>query len=68
MKKLAFAAPWIFTLIWSSGFVVAKYGFEDSDSLYFLALRLLLAAVILFLLSIVPIIAYLNQQFKEDAR
>ena len=25
-------------------------------------------AVILFLLSIVPIIAYLNQQFKEDAR
>jgi multiple sugar transport system permease protein/raffinose/stachyose/melibiose transport system permease protein len=25
-------------------------------------------AVILFLLSIVPIITYLNQQFKEDAR
>lgn len=52
MKKLALAAPWVFTLIWSSGFAVAKYGFEDCDSLYFLALRLLLAAVILFLLSV----------------
>lgn len=53
MKKLAIAAPWIFTLIWSSGFVVAKYGFEDSDSLFFLALRLLLAGAILFILTLV---------------
>lgn len=52
MKKLALAAPWIFTIIWSSGFVVAKYGFEDSDSLFFLALRLLFAAAILFILTI----------------
>ncbi|MEY4291380.1 MAG: hypothetical protein RL130_1322 [Actinomycetota bacterium] len=52
MKKLASAAPWIFTIIWSSGFVVAKYAFTDGDSLYFLALRLLLAAVILFLLTL----------------
>lgn len=52
MKKLVGAAPWIFIVIWSSGFVVAKYGFEDADSLYFLALRLLLAAGILFLLTL----------------
>ncbi len=52
MKKLASAAPWIFTIIWSSGFVVAKYAFTDGDSLYFLALRLLLAAAILFLLTL----------------
>ena len=51
MKKLVGAAPWIFILIWSSGFVVAKYGFEDADSLFFLAIRLLLAAVILFVLT-----------------
>jgi len=53
MKKLIGAAPWIFIVIWSSGFVVAKYGFEDADSLFFLAIRLLLAAAILFLLTLV---------------
>jgi drug/metabolite transporter (DMT)-like permease len=52
MKRVAVAAPWIFTIIWSSGFVVAKYAFADGDSLYFLAIRLLLAAVILFLLTV----------------
>ena len=52
MKNLARVAPWIFTIIWSSGFVVAKFGFEDSDSLYFLALRLLFASVILFFITL----------------
>jgi len=52
MKKLIGAAPWIFIVIWSSGFVVAKYGFEDADSLFFLAIRLLLAAAILLLLTL----------------
>jgi drug/metabolite transporter (DMT)-like permease len=52
MKKLVGAAPWIFIVIWSSGFVVAKYGFEDADSLFFLAIRLLLAAAILLLLTL----------------
>lgn len=51
MKRLIGAAPWFFIIIWSSGFVVAKYAFADADSLYFLALRLLLAAGILFLLT-----------------
>lgn len=51
MKRLIGAAPWFFIIIWSSGFVVAKYAFADADSLYFLALRLLLAGGILFLLT-----------------
>jgi drug/metabolite transporter (DMT)-like permease len=51
MKKLVGAAPWIFIVIWSSGFVVAKYAFADADALFFLAIRLLLAALILFLLT-----------------
>ena len=53
MKRATLVAPWIFTLIWSSGFVVAKYAFADGDSLYFLALRLLIAAAILFLLTLI---------------
>jgi drug/metabolite transporter (DMT)-like permease len=51
MKRLSAVAPWFFILIWSSGFVVAKYAFADADSLFFLAIRLLLAAAILFLLT-----------------
>ena len=51
MKKFIGVAPWIFIVIWSSGFVVAKYGFRDADSLYFLAIRLILAAIILLVLT-----------------
>jgi len=53
VKRATIVAPWIFTLIWSSGFVVAKYAFADGDSLYFLALRLLIAAAILFFLTLI---------------
>jgi drug/metabolite transporter (DMT)-like permease len=52
MKRIVAAAPWVFIVIWSSGFVVAKYGFSGADSLYFLAIRLLLATAILFILTI----------------
>jgi drug/metabolite transporter (DMT)-like permease len=52
VKRVVTAAPWIFIVIWSSGFVVAKYAFPSGDALYFLAIRLILATVILFLLSI----------------
>lgn len=51
MKKLTGVAPWFFIVIWSSGFVVAKYAFSDADALFFLAIRLLLATAILFLLT-----------------
>lgn len=52
MKRLVTAAPWIFIVIWSSGFVVAKFAFADADALYFLAIRLILAALILFILTL----------------
>ena len=53
MKRLISAAPWIFIVIWSSGFVVAKFAFADADALYFLAIRLILASLILFILTLV---------------
>lgn len=52
MKRISAAAPWFFIVIWSSGFVVAKYAFSGADSLYFLAIRLLLATAILLLLTL----------------
>jgi drug/metabolite transporter (DMT)-like permease len=52
VKRLVSAAPWIFIVIWSSGFVVAKFAFADADALYFLAIRLILASLILFILTL----------------
>ena len=53
VKRAISIAPWLFIVIWSSGFVVAKYALESADSLFFLAIRLLLATAILFLLTLV---------------
>ena len=53
MKRLISVAPWFFIIIWSSGFVVARYAFKDADALYFLAIRLLLATAILFSITVV---------------
>jgi drug/metabolite transporter (DMT)-like permease len=47
VQRLVRTAPWIFVLIWSSGFIVAKYAFRNSDVIFFLAIRLSLASVIL---------------------
>jgi drug/metabolite transporter (DMT)-like permease len=44
--------PWVFVLIWSSGFVVAKYAFEYSDVLFFLGVRLLIAGCLLLLITV----------------
>ena len=44
--------PWVFVLIWSSGFVVAKYAFEYSDVLFFLCVRLRIAGGILLLITV----------------
>ena len=41
-------APFIFVLLWSTGFVGAKYGLPFADPFIFLALRLFLAALFLF--------------------
>jgi len=53
MRRLVALAPWIFVLIWSSGFVVAKYAFSSGDPIYFLAIRLIAAALILFAIALV---------------
>lgn len=47
MVRLERLAPWLFVLIWSSGFVVAKYAFLNSDVIFFLSLRLLMAGALL---------------------
>jgi drug/metabolite transporter (DMT)-like permease len=52
VKVLERWTPWVFVLIWSSGFVVAKYAFEYSDVIYFLGIRLLIAGGILLLITL----------------
>ena len=52
MKRLISVAPWFFIVIWSSGFVVAKFAFRGADALFFLSIRLILAAAILFLITV----------------
>lgn len=54
MKYLERIAPWIFVLVWSSGFIVAKYVFQETDVLFFLSLRLLIAA---FCMAVITLIA-----------
>ncbi len=51
MKILERFAPGIFVIIWSSGFVVAKYAFRNSDVIFFLSIRLIIAAAILALIT-----------------
>ncbi len=51
MKRLELLAPWFFVLIWSSGFIVAKYVFPQTDVIYFLALRLIIAALVMALIT-----------------
>jgi drug/metabolite transporter (DMT)-like permease len=53
VNRLERWTPWVFVLIWSSGFVVAKYAFEYSDVLFFLGIRLLIAGGILLLITLV---------------
>ena len=53
MKRLIGIAPWFFVFIWASGFVVAKYAFANSDVIFFLAVRLFIAAVLLALITLV---------------
>ena len=52
MNRLERWTPWVFVLIWSSGFVVAKYAFKYSDVIFFLGVRLLIAGGILALITV----------------
>lgn len=51
MKTLERYAPWVFVIIWSSGFIVAKYAFKSSDVIFFLSIRLLIASAILAVIT-----------------
>lgn len=48
--KLQSFAPFLFVLLWSTGFVGAKYGLPYADPFIFLSLRVLVAAGLLFVL------------------
>ncbi len=48
--KLQRFAPLLFVLLWSTGFVGAKYGLPYADPFIFLSIRVLIAALLLFLL------------------
>ena len=49
--KLGKFAPFLFVLLWSTGFVGAKYGLPFADPFIFLAIRVLIAALLLFLIA-----------------
>jgi len=51
MKILERYAPGIFVIMWASGFVVAKYAFRNSDVIFFLSIRLFIAAAILAVIT-----------------
>lgn len=46
-------APAVFVLLWSTGFIVARYGTNDAGPLTFLAIRVAIAAGVLLVLSAV---------------
>lgn len=49
--RLAKAAPALFVALWSTGFIVARYGTKDAGPLTFLAVRTAIAALVLFALA-----------------
>ena len=49
--KFSTCAPILFVALWSTGFVGAKYGLPYADPFIFLAIRVLIAAVILFAIA-----------------
>ena len=46
-------APWLFVVLWSTGFIVAHYGTEDAGPLTFLTIRLATAAACLWAVALV---------------
>ena len=46
-------APPLFVVLWSTGFIVARYGTRDAGPFTFLAIRMILAAVALFVIAAV---------------
>jgi len=51
-SRIVSLAPWIFVVLWSTGFVPAHYATEDTGPLTFLSVRMVLAAAILGLVAV----------------
>lgn len=51
-SRVSVWAPWIFVVLWSTGFVAARYATTDTGPLTFLAVRLVLAAVALGVVAV----------------
>ena len=51
--KLSKFAPILFVALWSTGFVGAKYGLPYADPFIFLAVRVLIAAALLFAIAVI---------------
>lgn len=49
---MAMAAPVVFVLLWSTGFIVARYGTRDAGPMTFLFLRMVVAAFVLWLIAV----------------
>ena len=52
-RRLVAAVPAVFVVLWSTGFVVARYATRDAGPLTFLAVRLWIAAGALALIAVV---------------
>jgi drug/metabolite transporter (DMT)-like permease len=50
--KLERVAPGLFVLLWSTGFVVARYGTRDAGPFTFLAVRMFISALVLWLIAL----------------
>jgi drug/metabolite transporter (DMT)-like permease len=61
--KLAVFAPVLFVLLWSTGYVGAKFGLPYAEPFTFLSIRLLLAMVGLLLLALI-----LREQFPNSTQ
>ena len=57
-------APMVFVMLWSTGFIVARYGTADSGPLTFLSIRVAIAASILWVLSRIAKEAALTRREK----
>ena len=52
------AMPWLFVLIWSTGFIVARYGMPHAPPLTFLAIRYALSVACLLLWIVLAGVAW----------
>jgi drug/metabolite transporter (DMT)-like permease len=52
MKLFDRIAPWLFVVIWSTGWISAKFGALHADALTFLSLRFALAGAVLLVMAI----------------